>query len=152
MKKILENGKWIAMISAVTLFISSIILVLYGVYALLLAMIEIVQHIDNLNSSVVAAKFIGIMDIHLLAIVLLIFSVGLYELFVSPLKVPDWLKIQNIDELKSRLASVIVLILAITFTKELVEWRNPLETLYFSIAVALVSTILIFYIKQKEKR
>ena len=151
MKKILENGQWIAIIAAGRLFMSSIILFLYGVYVLIVAILDIVQNYSTLNSAVVVAKFIGILDIHLPAIILLIFSVGLYELFVSPLQVPEWLKIKNIDDLKSRLASVIVMILAITFTKEFVEWRNPLETLHYAIATTLVGGMLIFYIKERPK-
>jgi uncharacterized membrane protein YqhA len=91
------------------------------------------------------------MDVHLLSIVLYIFSVGLYELFVGKLNVPDWLRITNIDQLKAKLASVIVLILAITFTKKVVEWKDPLDTFLFALAITAIVAVLIFYYKVKEE-
>lgn len=151
MKNILQNGKLLATISAGTLFTCSIILVLYGVYVLGATIHHIVMHFEELDPAMVATKFIAIMDIHLLAIILYIFSVGLYELFVGELQVPVWLKIETIDELKAKLASVIILILAITFTKKVVEWKDPLDTLYFAIAISLICAVLIFYYKAKEK-
>jgi uncharacterized membrane protein YqhA len=91
------------------------------------------------------------MDIHLLSIILYIFSVGLYELFVGKLNVPEWLRITDIDQLKAKLASVVILILAITFTKKLVEWKNPVDTLLFALAIAVIIAVLIFYYKVKEE-
>ncbi|MFN4319293.1 MAG: YqhA family protein, partial [Aquificaceae bacterium] len=76
---------------------------------------------------------------------------GLYELFVGKLNVPDWLKIESIDQLKAKLASVIILILAITFTKNVVKWKDPMETLLFGVAIAVVVGVLIFYYKVKEE-
>jgi uncharacterized membrane protein YqhA len=46
---------------------------------------------------------------------------------------------------------VIVLILAITFTKKFVEWKNPLDTLLFGLAVSAVIAVLIFYYKIKSE-
>lgn len=150
LKKILENGKIIAMISAATLFVSSVLLVLYGVYALVETVINILSHFKDYGPAQITTKFIGIMDIHMVAIVLYIFAIGMYKLMVGPLNVPDYVKIETIDDLKSKLASILILIIAITFTKEVVEWKSPLETLYFAVAIALVGGLLIFYIKSKD--
>ena len=76
----------------------------------------------------------------------------MYKLMVGPLNVPDYVKIETIDDLKSKLASILILIITITFTKEVVEWKNPLNTMYFAIAIALVGGLLIFYIKSKDTR
>jgi uncharacterized membrane protein YqhA len=103
------------------------------------------------DSTVLVTKFISVMDIHLISVILYIFAVGLYELFVGKLQLPEWLKIGSIDQLKSKLASVIVLILAITFTKNLVEWKNPLDTLLFGLAASAVIAVLIFYYKVKSE-
>jgi len=53
-------------------------------------------------------------------------------------------------DLKSKFASILILIIAITFTKKVVEWESPLDTMNFAIAIALVGGLLIFYINSKD--
>ncbi|QWK19670.1 MAG: YqhA family protein [Hydrogenobacter thermophilus] len=150
-RKLLELGQAIAFLPAISLFLGATFLALYGVYILLETIYSVVFKPEVRDPAVLSTKFISVMDIHLLSIVLYIFSVGLYELFVGKLNVPDWLRITNIDQLKAKLASVIVLILAITFTKKIVEWKDPLDTFLFALAIAAIVAVLIFYYKVKEE-
>ncbi|GBC88777.1 hypothetical protein HRbin13_00908 [bacterium HR13] len=150
-RKLLELGQAIAFLPAISLFLGATFLALYGVYILLETIYNVVFKPEVRDPAVLSTKFISVMDIHLLSIVLYIFSVGLYELFVGKLNVPDWLRITNIDQLKAKLASVIVLILAITFTKKIVEWKDPLDTFLFALAITAIVAVLIFYYKVKEE-
>ncbi|MCS7284586.1 MAG: YqhA family protein [Hydrogenobacter thermophilus] len=150
-RKLLELGQAIAFLPAISLFLGATFLALYGVYILLETIYNVVFKPEVRDPAVLSTKFISVMDIHLLSIVLYIFSVGLYELFVGKLNVPDWLRITNIDQLKAKLASVIVLILAITFTKKVVEWKDPLDTFLFALAITAIVAVLIFYYKVKEE-
>jgi len=146
-----EKGKAIAVLPALSLFISAVFLGFYGVYLSFETLYKVFTDPEYLDSAILSTKFIAVMDIHLLSVILYIFAVGLYELFVGKLNVPDWLKIESIDQLKAKLASVIILILAITFTKNVVKWKEPVETLLFGIAIAIVVGMLIFYYKVKEE-
>lgn len=151
LKKLLENGKAIALLPSLSLFVGAVFLGFYGIYVLFETLYKVLTDESARDTAVLATKFISVMDIHLLSVILYIFAVGLYELFVGELKLAPWLKIETIDQLKSKLASVIVLILAITFTKNLVEWKNPLDTLLFGLAVSAVIGVLIFYYKIKSE-
>jgi uncharacterized membrane protein YqhA len=93
----------------------------------------------------VAIHLIKLMDIFLIATVLFIFSIGLYELFIDDISLPEWLIIRNLHDLKVKLGSVIILVMGITFLEHLVEWRDPLGTLFFGIVVAIVSASLIAF-------
>ncbi|MEZ0337845.1 MAG: YqhA family protein [Aquificaceae bacterium] len=146
-----ERGKAIAILPALSLFISAVFLGFYGVYLSFEAIYKVFTSPEYLDTAVLSTKFIAVMDIHLLSVILYIFAVGLYELFVGKLNVPDWLKIESIDQLKAKLASVVILILAITFTKNVVKWKEPMETLLFGVAIAVVIGVLIFYYKVKEE-
>lgn len=146
-RKILENGKAIALLPSLSLFLGAVFLGFYGIYILFETIYKAFTNETARDSTVLVTKFISVMDIHLISVILYIFAVGLYELFVGKLQLPEWLKIGSIDQLKSKLASVIVLILAITFTKNLVEWKNPLDTLLFGLAVSAVIAVLILYYK-----
>jgi len=151
LRKILENGKAIALLPSLSLFVGAVFLGFYGIYILFETLYKVFVDESARDTTVLSAKLISVMDIHLLSVVLYIFAVGLYELFVGKLEVFPWLKIENIDQLKSKLASVIVLILAITFTKKVVEWKNPLDTLLFGLAISAIIATLIFYYKVKTE-
>ena len=151
LRKILENGKAIALLPSLSLFVGAVFLGFYGIYILFETLYKVFVDESARDTTVLSAKLISVMDIHLLSVVLYIFAVGLYELFVGKLEVFPWLKIENIDQLKSKLASVIVLILAITFTKKVVEWKNPLDTLLFGLSISAIIATLIFYYKVKSE-
>ena len=58
---------------------------------------------------------------------------------------PAWLTVHSLHEVKSRLSSIIILVMAIVFLEHLVEWKDPQGTLYFAIAVAVVTAALIAF-------
>ena len=51
----------------------------------------------------------------LIGTVLYITSIGFYQLFVSEIEFPGWLKIHNTDELETSLIGVTVVVLAVNF-------------------------------------
>jgi len=95
---------------------------------------------------------VAVIDSYILAVILYIFSVAMYELFIGKLTLPEWLAIKDLDDLKKKLSSVIVLMLAVTFLEHLVKWEKPQDTLMFAVAIAVVIFSLIFYMKLKEKK
>ena len=66
-----------------------------------------------------AVGLVQVMDGFLIAAGLLIFSLGLYELFIGEIELPAWLVIQDLDSLKAKLAGVIVMVMAVTFLERL---------------------------------
>jgi len=92
-----------------------------------------------------AITFIELMDAFLIATALLIFAIGLYELFIEEVALPEWLAIHSLHDLKAKLGSVIVLVLAVNFLSHLVEWKDARETLEFGLAVSVVSLALIAF-------
>ncbi len=95
---------------------------------------------------------VEIIDGYLLATVLLIFSLGLYELFISKIDqaensttAPKVLMITSLDDLKSRLAKVILMILVVRFFElalRVTEFGTGIEMLYFAGGVALIGLAL----------
>ena len=78
--------------------------------------------------SEIVAHTVGAIDGFLLAIILLIFSLGLYELFISDIddarksgQFSKVLVINSLDDLKSKLAKVILMILVVTFLRFLCQ-------------------------------
>jgi uncharacterized membrane protein YqhA len=90
-------------------------------------------------------------DGYLLSTVLIIFALGLYELFVSDLDIArksraasKVLVIDTLDDLKSRLAKVILMILVVKLFENAVRTKmdSALELAYLGGAIALVGVAL----------
>ncbi len=94
---------------------------------------------------------VEIIDGYLLATVMLIFSLGLYELFISKIEQANKseasssvLLITSLDDLKSRLAKVILMILIVKFFERALEmdFADALEMLQFAGGIALIGLAL----------
>lgn len=69
--------------------------------------------ISSKSAKVFAVGLIEAVDVFLIAIALYIISLGLYVLFVDDrLPLPRWLEIQDLDDLKGHLVSVVIAVLA----------------------------------------
>jgi uncharacterized membrane protein YqhA len=98
------------------------------------------RHVEHLG-----VQFIQITDIVLLAIVLYIVAIGLYQLFIDPhLPLPKWLRVHDLIELKRDLISVTVVLLGVTFLGEVVDWDGESPILFLGAAIALVVAALGF--------
>ena len=96
---------------------------------------------------------VEVVDGYLLSTVMLIFSLGMYELFISDIDqahgknaASKILLINSLDDLKSRLAKVILMILIVTLFKEAMymELSTPLDLVYLGGSITLVSLALYF--------
>lgn len=105
------------------------------------------------------AHVVEIIDGYLLATVLLIFALGLYELFISPIDrasksetASNVLLISSLDDLKNRLAKVILMILVVKFFEYAIgmKYESPMDLLYLSGGIALVGLAL-FLTHKSEK-
>ncbi|MDD5611950.1 MAG: YqhA family protein [Gallionella sp.] len=99
------------------------------------------------------SHIVEVVDGYLLATVMLIFSLGLYELFISDIDEAhgnkasgNILVINNLDDLKGRLAKVILMILIVTLFKEALrmEYQTMQDLLYLGASILLIALALHF--------
>ncbi len=97
------------------------------------------------------SHIVEVVDGYLLATVMLIFSLGLYELFISDINQAHGSKasskilvINNLDDLKTRLAKVILMIMIVTLFEEALNMHiaQPIDLVYFGAAIALIALAL----------
>jgi uncharacterized membrane protein YqhA len=88
-------------------------------------------------------------DLFLVGATLMIAAFGFYDLFItridvpSPsLRLPGWLRMRDLNDLKARVISMVILVAAVTFVDVAVETGGGLNTLYLGAAVALVIAAL----------
>ena len=97
------------------------------------------------------SHIVEVVDGYLLATVMLIFSLGLYELFISDIDQAHGSKasskilvINNLDDLKSRLAKVILMIMIVTLFEEALNMHiaAPIDLVYMGASIALIALAL----------
>jgi uncharacterized membrane protein YqhA len=105
---------------------------------------------DHAHAAIVA-HVAEIVDGYLFAAIMIIFSFGLYELFISRIDAaershwaPRLLLIRSLDDLKERLAKVVFLILIVRYFEYALqsEIGGPLDLLYLAVGIALVALSL----------
>ena len=98
----------------------------------------------------ISVHFISAIDLFMVAVVMFVMGIGLFELFVDrdqSISYPHWLKIRDLADLKEKLIAAVVVVIVITFLKHIVMWKNPLETLYFSGSIAIVIIAITLFSK-----
>ncbi|GAC1305027.1 MAG: YqhA family protein [Vulcanimicrobiaceae bacterium] len=105
---------------------------------------------EHLHASIVA-HVAEIVDAYLFATIMIIFSMGLYELFIGKIDAaerspvaPRLLLIRSLDDLKERLAKVVFLILIVRYFEYALQATivSSADLLYLAIGIALVAVAL----------
>jgi len=116
-------------------------------------------HPDKFHEDIVAG-IIGAVDLYLIAVVMFIFAFGLYELFISDIdeamgsgKTSKILAITSLDQLKDKIAKVIVMVLVVSFFQKVLhmEYKTALDMLYFALSIASLS-IGLYYLSKVGKK
>ena len=168
MGKMFETLLWNSRFSVLTAVIASLIVSFAMFYIASVDAYLMISHLGEYLSpdlvgedrtdfrTEIVTHVVEIIDGYLLATVLLIFSLGLYELFISKIKqaesseTPSVLAIHSLDDLKTRLGRVILMILIVNFFEHAIsmDFHTALDLLALSAGVALVGLTL--YLSHKE--
>lgn len=167
LEKIFESGLWhgrlfvllaviFSMLGAIILFVVASVDI-FNVATDTIGVYVNHEHPANFHEMVVGG-IIGAVDLYLIAVVMLIFSFGLYELFISEIDqakgtdASKVLEIHSLDQLKDKLAKVIVMVLVVSFFQRVLhtEYNGALEMLYFAGSILALSVGLYFLHKGGE--
>jgi uncharacterized membrane protein YqhA len=124
-----------------------------GSIEMVTVLIDAVSNTSSLKESIV--DVLTAVDAILLGTVLLVIGYGLYELFIdAELPVPLWLRVDDLDDLKSKLIGVVVAIIAVVFVGVFVDSNRSADVISYGVgAGALVVGLAIFaYATKKEQK
>lgn len=107
--------------------------------------------------------FVESVDSYLFAMVLIIFGIGVYELFINKIDPteqnldsrPSWLQINSIDSLKSSLGNVILMVLIVSVFEHSLNttFKSPWDLLQLAIGVVLIAAALFLtHLSHKDKK
>lgn len=146
-----------SLLAAVALFVRGSVVVAYGLIDFFNSFsVEQAEDYEKL-----LAAFVSSVDIFLFAMVLIIFGMGIYELFINKIDPverkadarPTWLQISSIDELKSSLGKVILMVLIVSFFKHSLDipFNSAKDLLLLSLGVVLIAVSLFIANKATHK-
>ena len=165
LERLFEHGLWssrfivimavvFGLIGAVSLFVVASFDV-YDTAKMVLTTYLSHLHHEHFHEEVVGG-IIGAVDLYLIGVVMLLFSFGLYELFISDIdpakdgeKENKILAIHSLDQLKDKISKVIVMVLVVAFFQKVghTDYNGALEMLYLALSITAVSVGLYFLSK-----
>lgn len=142
----------IIILPVIATMLAALALMLYGVAQTWHFVDGLFFAAERLHGEEALLHAIEIVDLFLLATVVQVVSLGLYQLyFKQDLAVPKWLKIETLDDLKSKLVGVVITVLAVFFLGQAVTWRAGPDILYIGGAVALVIVALTYFLSKIDR-
>ena len=150
MRQILGLTRYAVIVPAIASIIGALLLMAQGSIEMVVVVYESITTHAYLKDTIV--DVLTAVDAILLGTVLLVIGYGLYELFVDPeLKVPDWLQVRDLDDLKSKLIGVVVAIIAVVFVGVFVDANRADEVLSYGLgAGALVAGLAVFALATRK--
>jgi len=165
-ERILWESRFMVILAVISSVFSALILILMGTY-------DIIQMINDFFLSIsdkesyelfqkkVIVRIISAVDFYLIATVLLIFGVGLYELFISKIDYAEKdtrssriLIVHSLNQLKDKLAKVIVMVLIVTYFKYALskKYEEIMGLLYLSAGIIMIALAIFFLGKSEEEK
>ena len=150
MNRILEASRYAVVVPAIASILGALLLMVQGSIEMIQVIIEAATNSTKLKITIV--DVLTAVDAILLGTVLLVIGYGLYELFINEdLKVPVWLQVQDLDDLKSKLIGVVVAIVAVVFVGVFVDVNRSKDVIAYGVgAGALVTGLAIFAFATKK--
>ena len=162
LEKFFENAMWktrlFVLLPVIFCLIGAVILFVVGsvdIFEVLIYTLDVYLnglHPENFHEEIVS-KIIGAVDLYLIAVVMLIFAFGIYELFISKIDAAEdgkagsnILAIHSLDQLKDKIAKVIVMVLIVSFFQKVLHtsYDGALQMLYFALSIGILSVALFF--------
>ncbi len=158
-EKLLWESRFMIFIAVIASIIAAFILVLIGTYDILIVlkhslhMFSSLEQFEEFHKEAVK-HIVSAVDVYLISTVLLIFGLGLYELFISKIDAAEQntrsskiLVVHTLDQLKEKLAKVIVMVLIVTFFKFAIEFHyEDIKSLIFLAVGVLAISLSIYFI------
>jgi len=93
-------------------------------------------------------------DLFLIGATLMIAAFGFYDLFIGRVgssgpgvRLPGWLRMYDLNDLKARVISMVILVAAVTFVDDVVESKGGLDALYTGVGVGVVIAALTAFLR-----
>ncbi len=147
-ERALWNVRFIVILGVIFGALSAIVLFIAGsseIIHIIVGYVQVGEH--PLSHEDILIGIIGAVDFYLIGLVLLIFSFGIYELFISEIDIArieggfgSLLDIENLDDLKNKIIKVIIMVLIVTFFQRILSmvFTTSMDMLAMAVSICLI--------------
>ncbi len=151
-ERVFERSLWstryFVLLGVICSALSALVLFIAGSLEVLQVLVEYVgvgEH--HLTHERILIGIIGAVDFYLIALVLLIISFGIYELFISEIDVARHenrfggvLDIESLDDLKNKIIKVIIMVLIVNLFQRVLsmEFSTSLDMLAMALSIGVI--------------
>jgi len=154
-ERVLWSLRFVVLLGVIFGAVSAIILFVVGSIEIFNVLVDAMFVVEaHLSHETILVGLIGAIDFYLIGLVLLIFSFGIYELFISELDIArscggftNILEVKNLDDLKNKILKVIIMVLIVTFFQRVLdlEMVSSMDALAMAVSICLIC-IGVYYI------
>lgn len=151
----LSTSRYLIFLAVIAILVAATSLLLYGVFETIGIVRSIIDPalVGPKGTKGLILAFIEVTDLFLLATVLYVIAIGLFELFVDDrLELPNWLEIRNLDDLKQKLIGVMIVVMAVVFLGQVVTWDGQRDLFGYGGGIAVVIAALTYFLSQQPKK
>lgn len=148
----LALARVVVLVPVIILVLAALGIFVYAALVFFVSMPGLFQHPTPVGHKL--SVFVVEIDLFLIGATLIIAAYGFYELFISKIgegpsrhRLPAWLKMHDLGDLKARVASMLILVAAVTFVDQVLAHNASLGILYLGAAVALVIGALVAFLR-----
>ncbi len=147
-ERILWNSRFIVLLGVIFGALSAIVLFIAGSLEVFNILVEYILVTDShLTHEDILIAIIGAVDFYLIGLVLLIFSFGIYELFISEIDIArkddsfgSILEVSSLDDLKNKIIKVIIMVLIVSFFQRILtmQFTTSIDMLAMAISIGVI--------------
>lgn len=146
--RLIGRSRYVVLLAVVAVMLVSVSLFLLGtigaVKSILGSWNELAAR-GEAGSTEQIVESLAIIGVMLRAVVFYLIGVGLYSLFIAPLNLTTALGVESLADLETKVVSVVIVILAVSFLQHFVRWEQPFETMQFGLTMAAVIAALVLF-------
>lgn len=140
--------RWLMIIPVIATFFAATSLMIYGAVETYKLGVDLFGPGQRIRHDQALLHAIEIVDLFLLATVVQVVSLGLYQLYFNQdMPLPKWIKIETLDDLKSKLIGVVITVLAVYFLGEAMVWSGTSDIMYLGAGVAIMIAALTYFLR-----
>jgi uncharacterized membrane protein YqhA len=155
LQRVLGFTRYVVFIAVIAALAASVALILYEATVVAEVIFNAVKQggFQLASGRALAVGLIEAIDVFLIAIVALVIGLGLHRLFVDEtMPLPRWLKIDDLEDLKGYLVSIVIAVLAVLFLRQAVERAGDIDLLRLAGALALMIVALVLFLAMRVHR
>lgn len=148
--RLLSLTRFTIAIPVIGAWLAALLAMGFGGYEVLVTILALFRGVDEKGVKLLVINLVEAVDLFLLGTAFYLIALGLYELFIDEnVSVPGWLVIHDLETLKNKLLSVIVVVLSVQFLAQVLNWKGEASLLTLGAAVGAVILAVAVFIRIK---